>query len=226
MVLKNQKAFTLNHLKLIVRGGLFLWAIALYVIAEDFVKSDAWFLALTGGLFIAECIMKLFPLRWESMGSQKQFEKNFVPGKEKIRAEIKNGKRVLVVAILWVILNGIVAHLYFRHIIDMGIIILISLFYSVCDMICVLFYCPFQKIMGNKCCTTCRIHNWDYIMIATPLVFIDSVFARVIFCMGAVIFARWEYTLWRHPERFCEKTNANLTCARCREIRCSRKSGK
>lgn len=223
MTVKNQKAFTLNHFKLIVRLGLFLWAIVLYVTTEEFVKTNDLFLAIAGGLFLAEMVMKLFPLKYESMGSQKQFKRNFAPAKEKIKAKAESKKRMLIIILLWVILNGFIVHLYLKNIIDTGVMILISLFYSVCDMICVLFYCPFQQIMGNKCCTTCRIHNWDYIMMFTPLAFIDSIFAKVIFCMGAVIFIRWEYTLWKHPERFYEETNASLKCANCKETRCSRK---
>lgn len=227
MVVKNQKAFTLNHLKLVLRLGLFVWAIVLYVTTKEFVQSNTLFLALAGGLFLVEMIMKLFPLGYESMGSQKQFARNFAPVKDKIKVKVADKKKlIIIIALLWVVLNGFIAHMYLKNVIDTGVMVLISLFYSVCDMICVLFYCPFQSIMGNKCCSTCRIHNWDYVMMATPLVFIDNVFAKVLFCVSAVIFIRWEYTAWRHPERFYEETNTSLKCASCKETRCSRKNCK
>lgn len=222
----NKNVFTYSHLKLVIRLGLFVWAFILYALPGGFVNENALFLTITGGLFVLEMLSKLFPLKIESMGSQKQFGKNFAPTKDKVKAEIKNGKRALFIALLWVILNAFVAQLYFKHIIDTGIMILISLFYSVCDMICVLFYCPFQHIMRNKCCTTCRIHNWDYVMMFTPMAFVDSIFANVLFWLGLLIFIRWEYTVWKHPERFCEKTNINLSCASCTETRCSRKGMK
>ena len=52
---------------------------------------------------------------------------------------------------------------------------LISLFYAVCDRICVLFFCPFQVwIMKNRCCVHCRIYRWDYVMMFTPLLFVPG----------------------------------------------------
>ena len=58
-------------------------------------------------------------------------------------------------------------------IIDEGVLWLVCLFYGVCDMICILFFCPFQSwFLKNKCCCTCRIYNWDYAMMFTPLFFI------------------------------------------------------
>ena len=63
--------------------------------------------------------------------------------------------------------------LYFLNVIDLGIVVIISLAFSVCDLICILFFCPFQTwMMHNRCCTTCRIYNWDFAMMFTPLIFI------------------------------------------------------
>jgi hypothetical protein len=58
-------------------------------------------------------------------------------------------------------------------ILDDGIMILLCSAYSICDIICILFFCPFQTwFMKNKCCSTCRIYNWDYAMMFTPLFFV------------------------------------------------------
>lgn len=219
---KNQKAFTLCHLKLIIRLGLLIWAICIYVCTGE-VFSSTVFAVCAWANFAIDALLKLFPLKYESMGSQKQFKANFEPVKKRTHAKIEKPKRVIFIAILWIILNGVIAHLYFKDCIDTGVMVIISLFYAVCDMICILVYCPFQHIMGNKCCTTCRIYNWDYIMMFTPLVFIGNGFAMSLFVIGAVIFVRWEYTAFKHPERFCEDTNNSLSCGSCKETRCSRK---
>ena len=221
-VKKDQKAFTLCHLKLLIRLALLLSAAAIHLVTGHLMHCNI-FMAIVWISFTTDAVLKLFPLKYESMGSQKQFKCNFAPAKKKAKAKMASGKKVILIAVLWVILNAIIAHLYFKSIIDAGIMVIISLFYSVCDMICILFYCPFQQILGNKCCTTCRIYNWDYIMMFTPLMFIGNPFAISLVILGAVIFIRWEYTAIRHPERFCEETNDNLKCARCTEKRCSRK---
>lgn len=221
-VKKDQKAFTLCHLKLLIRLMLLLPSLAIHLVTGDLMAYRG-FLALVWITLLVDGLLKLFPLKYEAMGSQKQFKKNFAPAKDAAKQKMASGKKVILVAVLWVILNAIIAHLYLRSVIDAGVMVIISLFYSVCDMVCILFYCPFQQILGNKCCTTCRIYNWDYIMMFTPLMFIGNPFAISLVILGIVIFIRWEYTAIRHPERFCEETNDNLKCARCTEKRCSRK---
>ena len=122
-------------------------------------------------------------------------------------------------------LNGAIGLMYAAKWIDAGILLLISLAYSVCDMICILFFCPFQTwFMKNKCCTSCRIYNWDFIMMVTPLIFIPSVFTwSLVFC-ALLLLIRWEVTIHRHPERFFEETNGNLSCASCQERLCQHKT--
>ena len=128
------------------------------------------------------------------------------------------------VAVAWIGLNAIIGLLYYVHIIDREILLLISLAYSVCDMICILFFCPFQTwFMKNKCCTTCRIYNWDYAMMFTPMVFIPSLFSWSLLLFALLLLLRWEVSFRRHPERFLEETNCSLDCANCREKLCHHK---
>ena len=221
-VKKNQKAFTLCHFKFLIRLALLLCAIAIHFITGDLLSHSS-FVAIVWITFAFDAVLKLFPLRYESMGSQKQFGRNFAPAKAAAKVKLASGKKLIIVTVLWVVLNAVIAHLYFKSIIDAGVMVIISLFYAVCDMICILFYCPFQQFLGNKCCNACRIYNWDYIMMFTPLMFIGNAYAAALVILAVVIFVRWEYTAWKHPERFCEETNENLKCSRCTEKRCSRK---
>ncbi|MBQ9750293.1 MAG: hypothetical protein IJV87_06925, partial [Clostridia bacterium] len=96
--------------------------------------------------------------------------------------------------------------------------------YGVCDMICILFFCPFQTwFMKNRCCTTCRIYNWDFAMMFTPFIFIPNVYTWSLLGFALALLARWEITVHKHPERFSEKTNACLSCKNCEEKLCHHK---
>ena len=55
---------------------------------------------------------------------------------------------------------------------------MISVLFYVCDLICVLIWCPFRLIMKNRCCTTCRIFNWDHLMMFSPLIFVGGLLTR------------------------------------------------
>lgn len=101
-------------------------------------------------------------------------------------------------------------------------IFIIVLFFIFMDQFCVNIFCPFQWLMGNKCCNTCRIDNWGYLMAFSPLIFICSFWTYSIVALASVSVIQWEYLYWRHPERFFEMHNASLTCSKC-QSRCTRK---
>ncbi len=173
--------------------------------------------------FAIEIVLRFFPASIESMGCQKQFSKNYIPTDAEGTKEENRG--VWLTLGVWIALNAIIGILYFSHVIDKGILLLISLFYSVCDMVCILFFCPFQTwFMKNKCCTTCRIYNWDYAMMFTPLVFIRSVYTWSLFGLGVALLLEWEFLHWRYAERFSERTNQNLACIHCKEKLCAHKT--
>ena len=128
-------------------------------------------------------------------------------------------------ALTWIVLNGIIGAFYMSGIFDDGIMLLICLAYSVCDMIFILFFCPFQTwFLKNKCCSACRIYNWDYAMMFTPLFFIKNAFTWSLLVTSVALLIRWEITVYLYPERFSENTNAYLGCANCSEKLCSHKT--
>ena len=47
------------------------------------------------------------------------------------------------------------------------------LFFVFMDQFCVSVFCPFKWLAKGKCCSTCRINNWGYVMAFSPLVFIE-----------------------------------------------------
>ena len=226
---------SMHYVKLILRSILFVAATTAYIF-HRIHDSDSYFgnfsnntflLAAIWIVFVIEMILRLFPSSLESMGCQKQFAINYHPvsapqPKEKI--DIQSGIVTFSVFSAWIALNAIIGILYYTHIIDMGILLLIALAYSVCDVICILFFCPFQTwFMKNKCCTTCRIYNWDYAMMFTPFVYIPGFYTWSLLGIALILLITWEYLYHKHPKRFSEKCNASLSCKNCKEKLCHHK---
>jgi hypothetical protein len=89
------------------------------------------------------------------------------------------------------------------------------LFFVFMDQFCVSVFCPFKWLARGKCCSTCRINNWGYIMAFSPLIFIPSFWTWSIIALSIVVVIQWEYLYYRHPERFFETHNAALMCRNC-----------
>ena len=224
----------LHYVKLVVRSLLLLAMTVIYVRGRVLGDADPFgFLRevrvlhfVIFGAFALSAFLRFFPSRLESMGCQKQFGRNYIPTVESTRGRHRLGmwRSTLAVLAAWLALNGALAALYYTGVIDAGILVLVSLFYSVSDMICILFFCPFQTwFMKNKCCGTCRIYNWDYAMMFTPLAFVPHPLARALFALGATLLVAWELAIIIHPERFDVETNAALRCVNCPEKLCHHK---
>ena len=221
----------MHYIKLVGRSLLLVIAAVLYIMNRvnntgtlfSGAEDNSIILFVIWAIFVVEMILRFFPSHFESTGCQKQFKSTFKPTST-ATPEIQPNSVTILVALVWIALNAVFAVLYYTNVIDAGILILISLTYSVCDMICILFFCPFQTwFMKNKCCTSCRIYNWDFAMMFTPLVFIRNPFAISIFLCAVALLIRWEVAVYLYPERFSEKTNACLSCANCNEKLCYHK---
>ncbi len=221
---------TIHYFKLMFRSMLFLSATVLYIL-HRLNHSESVF----GGLeqqpllgfiwlaFLLEMVLRFFPSKLESMGCQKQFASNY-RGNPEVELRPRFTKDLVLTALLWLLLNAVFGILYFVGVFDKEILILISLAFSVCDMVCILFFCPFQTwIMKNKCCGSCRIYNWDYAMMFTPLVFVKNPYSWSLLLCALLLLARWEITAYFHPERFFEHSNPALSCANCQEKLCHHK---
>ena len=227
------KISLLHYWKLFFRGGLFLFSAGLYIYDRILAAQSnitfmgfithPYILKLIWILFAVEMLLRFFPSHMESAGCQKVFAQNYRPVAEP-KAPRDDRKATLAILAAWLGLNGIIAALYFIGIIDASILVLIALAYSVCDMICILFFCPFQTwFLKNKCCGTCRIYNWDFAMMFTPLVLVPRLFTWSLFGLGLALAIHWEITHHLHPERFYEETNCALSCANCEERLCAHK---
>ena len=189
----------------------------------DLMDSYPVIIVLIWIIFTVEMVQRFIPSPTESPGCQKQFARNYIKSGSTDIAIQENNASVLV-ALVWVLFNGIFGALHMAGILDDGIMILLCCAYSVCDVICILFFCPFQTwFLKNKCCCTCRIYNWDYAMMFTPLFFVKSPYTWSLLALSVLLLMRWEITFFRHPERFSDKTNAYLHCSNCSEKLCSHK---
>lgn len=238
--IKMSPTSTMHVVKLCVRLLLLAAVLVMYILCRVSGRGELFggivenisLLAIIWVMFALEMVLRFFPSKIESPGCQKQFKSKYVPTNVGAVPRRQEWWRTFLAALAWIILNGAIGVLYFTNIIDEGILIIIALTYSACDMICILFFCPFQTwIMKNRCCTTCRIYNWDFAMMFTPLVFIVcvfsvrmvSIFSLSLVGLSLALLIEWEVLYRLYPERFSDNTNKAITCANCNEKLCHHK---
>ena len=223
---------TLHYIRLVYRSALFVLLLISYIRFRIFneapvierVEGMPVIIYVTWAVFVIEMILRFFPSRYESPGCQKQFAGNYIKsGSTEI--DISDNNSTVLIALIWIVFNGIFGALNMAGVLDDGIMLLLCSAFSICDIVCILFFCPFQTwFMKNKCCSTCRIYNWDYAMMFTPLFFVRRAYAWSLLALSVALLIRWEVTFYLHPERFSEKTNDYLRCSNCTEKLCSHKT--
>lgn len=179
-------------------------------------------------IWVIDMFLQIIPVKNKvALGSQKLFAKHYRPLAEGIHFEhLKNHvlwltKGAYKVFCLWTAFIAVIAVLYFRGIIDRNMMFVLSVFFYVCDLICVLIWCPFRLIMKNKCCTTCRIFNWDHMMMFSPLIFVGGFYSWSLVIMAFLAWLVWELCVIIYPERFSEITNTALKCSECTDKLCT-----
>ena len=220
-----------HYLRLIYRSVIFIVLLAGYIVNKlngrgsiiDMIESIPAIIWTVWAVFVAEMVFRFFPSKIESPGYQKQFARNYrKSGNTEVKIHDNNAS--VLVLLVWISFNMIFGALNMLGILDDGIMLLLCSAYSVCDVICILFFCPFQTwFLKNKCCSTCRIYNWDYAMMFTPLFFVEKDYLWTLLALSLVLMIRWEITFYSHPERFSENTNDYLKCQNCTEKLCVHK---
>ena len=184
-------------------------------------------------VWLFDMVAQLIPLKKHiPIGSQKNFRIHFRPVLESISKDriIKHIKLLTAAAYkvfaLWAALIAVIGLLYKFGPIEGEHLFLFSVTFYVCDLICVLFWCPFRVfIMKNKCCTTCRIFNWDHLMMFSPFLFLRSFYAVSLVLLAIAIWAIWELTVLIFPERFSMFANRTLKCSECTDRLCRKPRG-
>ena len=222
--------------KLIARCVVFVLCVLLAIFRPEelhILNGMAFFkrfsvLHLLWVVWMLDMIEQLFPVRHKiPLGSQKLFKLRFRPVREMIdrgtirRYVVNTTKSAYGVMLLWILLLCALGILHHSGIVSDGGLFLVSVVFYVCDLICVLIWCPFRLMMRNRCCTTCRIFNWDHLMMFTPMMFLRGFFPRSLLIVSIVIWMIWEVCVLLYPERFWEKSNAALQCSACTDKLCT-----
>lgn len=189
-------------------------------------------------LWVWYMIEKLLPLKnTKPRGCMKYMQSEFLPTEEFARykqgqnPEFKDGfqkekrryeKGAWIVLAAWLLVAVVIAILKKWHVLGSRELLIGSALFYVGDLVCILIWCPFRDVlMKNRCCTQCRIYNWDTVLLILPIVFIPGFFSYSLLLGACIVVGIWEITHLMYPERFFPISNANLQCRNCRgELGC------
>lgn len=179
-------------------------------------------------LWVADMVQQIIPLKSKvALGSQKLFLRRFKPIRNRINLNalreyiVSTTKAAYKVLLLWCFLIAAIGYVYHIGWINKIGLFMISVIFYVCDLICVLIWCPFRLMMKTRCCTTCRIFNWDHLMIFSPMIFVGGFYATSLFLIALTAWLVWEICILLHPERFWDHSNAALKCSECTDKLCT-----
>ena len=185
-------------------------------------------LHLLWGLWMADMLYQLFPIKRDlALGSKKLFKQYFVPANlKKSASQLKDyllttGRMAGTISLMWTALILLIGAGHYAGWLGNTELFMISVLFYVCDLICVLFWCPFRLLLKNRCCTTCRIFNWDHLMMFTPMVYVGSFFSVSLLAVSLIVWAAWKVTILVHPERFWWGSNVALSCKNCTDKLCT-----
>ena len=221
--------------RLVCRCFIFIFLVLLLIFDPSqftVLQNDNFFrkfslLHLMWLLWMIDMICQLFPVQKKiALGSHKLFKVRFRPADEKINFHalrnyiISTTKAAYKVFILWGAMLVVLGVLHRIGVLSDAALFMVSAAFYVCDLICVLIWCPFRLMMKNRCCTTCRIFNWDHMMMITPMMFIGSFYSRSLLFMALLVWLIWELCVMMYPERFWEMSNTALQCSECTDKLC------
>lgn len=217
------REFKRNFRAMLVRLTVFAAALALYINDRDSLSFGNGVAFFAGkpyllALWFALMGQLAFHLISNARSAQRKRVRGTLAADDETKAELvrRANAGALKVATLWIACNGVIAVLFYARVIERSELLLLTLFYFMCDLVAVLAFCPFSRfIMHNKCCMTCRIYDWGAIMAYTPMFFVPCFFSWTLAGMSLVIFIKWEATYARRQELFFECTCDALSCAKC-----------
>ena len=222
------------RLKFIFRLAVFLLVLSLYFLnrtALDFQQVGMF--SPAGLLWL--CVLfsmaaQLSPNSGLTAGCMKQYPSRYDPVpdydpealRQAVREQDWGARKVLAV---WLAVNLVFGLLYHMGVLKIPDLVLLCALCYVCDLVCVLFFCPFQFfLMHNRCCVNCRIFAWGAWMMAAPLMLVPHFYAQSLFWLGVLVLVVWEVRYRRHPERFWFGSNRTLQCRACKEKLCRYKN--
>jgi hypothetical protein len=221
-------------LKFLFRLGLFLSVAGMYFFDRplllEVVQTFSWrrftVVHLAWLVFMTLMLLHILPVHLLSMARRRARKEVYREhaGFDRLRLlEQTQGQNLGAwrVMLVWLCFNALFGLAYLFGLLGEGELLLLTMFYFVCDYICILFFCPFQTfLMKNKCCINCRIYDWGHFMMFTPMLFIRNFYSWSLFFMSLLVLINWELGYARHPERYWEGSNEVLQCRNCKERTC------
>lgn len=180
-------------------------------------------------VFMVMMFRHVFPYKKLSMALRKSEKEQYVKQQDYSELELyrfvkDQNVKAWTVMLIWLSFNAIFGMLYLFKVIDSADLLMLTVFYFLCDYICILLFCPFQSfIMKNKCCVNCRIYDWGHFMMFTPMLFIQNFFSWSLFFMSLIVLIHWEIIYAKYPERFWYGSHQKLQCANCNDKICKLK---
>ena len=222
--------------RLAARSVIFAACCLLYLLKpEKFTVLEGWsffrefsWLHLLWLVWAIDTIQQIVPIKSKlPLGSMKLFSSRFRPIRDRVNYEalhsyiVTTTKAAYKVFLLWCGLLAVIGMLFYSGFLGRAELFLISVCFYVCDLICVLIWCPFRLLMRTRCCTTCRIFNWDHLMMFSPMIFMGGFYAVSLLSLAFLAWLVWELCIMMYPERFWDKSNAALKCSECTDKLCT-----
>lgn len=217
-------------LEFLFRLAVFLCTGLVYLLHPDWLdftgRGLSWPLILLWGAVLVSMLSQLNANSGLTTGCLKQYPGRFDPVPDYDPGELAQAVRwqdkgAVKVAVVWLAVNLCFGLLYHRRILRIPFLALLCALFYLCDLVCVLFFCPFQFfLMHNRCCVNCRIFSWGSWMMSAPLMCVPHWYSWSLFGTGLLVLAVWEVRFRRYPERFWHGSNRNLQCTYCREQLC------
>ena len=223
-------------LRLVIRCIIFIACAAMYLARRDvfqILEGMNFFgsfsvLHLLWVIWVLDMIQQIIPVKKKlPLGSMKLFSSRFRPVREMVNYEalrsyvVTTTRAAYKVFVLWCALLAVIGGLYFTGVLNKPLVFLISVAFYICDLICVLIWCPFRLMMKTRCCTTCRIFNWDHLMMFSPLFFIGGFYGLSLAFLALADWLVWELCVMMYPERFWDRSNLALKCSECTDKLCT-----
>lgn len=226
--------------KLLIRVGIFVSIVVFYIMDKP-LMCHVMTMDVYKGIrpihilwlyFMSLMVIHIFPFEKIrlTMAKRKAEEKPYHPVEGYSELELlqfvqNQNVKAWTVMLVWLLTNCVIGGLYLFHFLDDADLLMCTVFFFLCDYICILFFCPFQKIiMKNRCCVNCRIYDWGHFMMFTPMLFIRNFFSWSLFFTSCVVLIHWEVVYAKHPERFWYGSNKNLQCVNCKDRTCQIKN--
>lgn len=214
---------------LTVFGVHFFTGISLWELANQPVAYGVTPMHVLWAVFMVIMLSHIFPGTFRTMALRKAHKEVYIEKEgyselEMYRFVQDQNRKAWIVMLVWLIANGVIGFFYLIGVLDRSDLLMFTVFFFLCDYICILVFCPFQTcIMKNKCCVNCRIYDWGHFMMFTPMLFIPNFYSWSLFFTSAVVLIHWELVYAAHPERFWSGSNQILQCANCKDKTCQMK---